>query len=169
MGYYFLLQGIFLTHGWNQSLLHWQVGSWPPSHQGSPCSMIFKLYLLKRPFPHSLGNLIPCSTFLWHQVDFSSHVCISFFSIAFLFSIVFSFFWEELPTLILLSLVSYKSPLISWLIQQLWFWFLWSVCFSWPIFCLIRQLEWREKCILQTWDSENTDIRWWIKKKSLQR
>ena len=92
MGYYFLLQGIFLTHGWNQSLLHWQVDSWPPSHQGSPCSMIFKLYLLKRPFPHSLGNLIPCSTFLWHQVDFSSHVCISFFSIAFLFSIIFSFF-----------------------------------------------------------------------------
>ena len=92
MGYYFLLQGIFLTQGWNQSLLRWQVDSWPLSRQESPCSMTFKLYLLKRHFPRSPGNLIPCSTFLWPQVDCSPHVCISFFSITFLFSIVFSFF-----------------------------------------------------------------------------
>ena len=30
-----LLHGIFLTQGWNLSLLHWQVGSFPLSHQGS--------------------------------------------------------------------------------------------------------------------------------------
>ena len=33
---YFLLQGIFQTQGSNPSLLHWQAGSSPPSHQGSP-------------------------------------------------------------------------------------------------------------------------------------
>ena len=31
----FLLQGIFPTQGLNMCLLHWQVGSLPPSHQGS--------------------------------------------------------------------------------------------------------------------------------------
>ena len=31
----FLLQGIFPTQGLNLCLLHWQVGSLPPSHQGS--------------------------------------------------------------------------------------------------------------------------------------
>ena len=36
MGCHFLLQGIFLTQGWNPHLLHWQVDSFPLSHQGSP-------------------------------------------------------------------------------------------------------------------------------------
>ena len=39
VGYHFLLQGIFLTQGWNpglQSLLLWQVDSLPPSCLGSP-------------------------------------------------------------------------------------------------------------------------------------
>ena len=31
--FHFLLQGIFLTQGWNQHLLHWQVGSLTLSHQ----------------------------------------------------------------------------------------------------------------------------------------
>ena len=31
MGSHALLQGIFLTQGWNSSLLHWQVGSLPLS------------------------------------------------------------------------------------------------------------------------------------------
>ena len=38
-GCYFLLQGIFLTQGLNPHLLyllHWQMGSSPPHHQGSP-------------------------------------------------------------------------------------------------------------------------------------
>ena len=35
-GCHFLLQGIFLTRGWNPCLLHWQVDSLPLSHQGSP-------------------------------------------------------------------------------------------------------------------------------------
>ena len=34
--YPFLLQGIFLTQGSNPCLLHWQVGSLPLSHRGSP-------------------------------------------------------------------------------------------------------------------------------------
>ena len=39
VGCHFLLQGIFLTQGSNLCLLHWQVGSFPLNHQGSPwCS-----------------------------------------------------------------------------------------------------------------------------------
>ena len=36
MGCHFLLQGIFLTQGWNPHLLHWQVDSFALSQQGSP-------------------------------------------------------------------------------------------------------------------------------------
>ena len=36
MGCHFLLQGLFLMQGSNSCLLHWQVDSLPPSHQGSP-------------------------------------------------------------------------------------------------------------------------------------
>ena len=35
VGCHFLLQGIFLTQGWNLHLLHWQEDSLPLSHQGS--------------------------------------------------------------------------------------------------------------------------------------
>ena len=35
-GCYFLLQGIIPTQGSNPRLLHWQVGSLPLSHLGSP-------------------------------------------------------------------------------------------------------------------------------------
>ena len=38
MGDHFLLQGIFPTQGSNPCLLHWQVGSLPLSHRGSPSS-----------------------------------------------------------------------------------------------------------------------------------
>ena len=37
VGCHYLLQGIFPTQGFNTPLLHWQVDSLPPSHQGSPC------------------------------------------------------------------------------------------------------------------------------------
>ena len=36
VGCHALLQGIFLTQGWNPSLLRWQVDSSPLSHQGNP-------------------------------------------------------------------------------------------------------------------------------------
>ena len=36
VGCHFLLQGIFLTQGWNLFLLHWQADSLLLSHQGSP-------------------------------------------------------------------------------------------------------------------------------------
>ena len=36
VGCHFLLQGIFPTQGSNLHLLHWQAGSLPLSHQGSP-------------------------------------------------------------------------------------------------------------------------------------
>ena len=36
VGCHFLLQGIFLTHGLNPNLLHWQVDSLPLWHLGSP-------------------------------------------------------------------------------------------------------------------------------------
>ena len=35
VGSHFLLQGIFLTHRWNPSLLHWETDSLLLSHQGS--------------------------------------------------------------------------------------------------------------------------------------
>ena len=35
-GCHFLLRGKFLIQGWNLYLLHWQAGSLPLSHQGSP-------------------------------------------------------------------------------------------------------------------------------------
>ena len=35
VGCHFLLQGIFLTQGWNLSLLHWQVGSLLLHHLGN--------------------------------------------------------------------------------------------------------------------------------------
>ena len=35
MGCHFLLQGIFLTQRWNQSLLYWQADSLPLSHWGT--------------------------------------------------------------------------------------------------------------------------------------
>ena len=36
VGCHFLLQGIFLTQGWNPRLLHWQMDSLLLSHLGSP-------------------------------------------------------------------------------------------------------------------------------------
>ena len=49
MGCHFLLQGIFPAQGLNPSLLHWQVGSLPVSHQGSPGSNVgAKKNLLRR-------------------------------------------------------------------------------------------------------------------------
>ena len=44
MGCYFLLQGVFLTQGWNLYLLHllyWQADSLPLDHQVSPLHSIF--------------------------------------------------------------------------------------------------------------------------------
>ena len=35
----FLLQGVFLAQGSNLHLLHWQVDSLPPSHQGRPTNV----------------------------------------------------------------------------------------------------------------------------------
>ena len=36
VGSHSLFQGIFPTQGWDPCLLHWQAGSLPLSHQGSP-------------------------------------------------------------------------------------------------------------------------------------
>ena len=64
MGCHFLLQGIFLTQGWNSCLLHWQAGSLPLSHQGSPaavCSWVYSFSLL-------CSN---CSPTYWPQDPFT--------------------------------------------------------------------------------------------------
>ena len=45
VGCRFLLQGIFPTQGLSPDLPHWQVGSLPLSHQGSPESLIPKTKL----------------------------------------------------------------------------------------------------------------------------
>ena len=44
-GWYFLLLGIFPTQGSNPCLLHYQAGSLPLSHQGSPLFLIVLLFL----------------------------------------------------------------------------------------------------------------------------
>ena len=43
---HFLLQGIFLDHGWNLSLLHWQVHFLPLSHQGSPQTYAYTVIII---------------------------------------------------------------------------------------------------------------------------
>ena len=56
---HFFLQGIFPTQGSNPHLLHWQVGSLPLSHQGSPkvviihCEVTF-IYIKFEHWPTSL-------------------------------------------------------------------------------------------------------------------
>ena len=42
VGCHFLLQGIFLTHGWNSHALHWQADSLLWSHLGSPKFQLLK-------------------------------------------------------------------------------------------------------------------------------
>ena len=42
VGCHFFLQGIFLTQGSNPSLLYWQVGSLPLSHEGSLAYLSFR-------------------------------------------------------------------------------------------------------------------------------
>ena len=44
---HFLIQEIFPDQESNPHLLHWQVGSLPPSHQESPC--IIYIYMIKTP------------------------------------------------------------------------------------------------------------------------
>ena len=46
VGCHFLLQGFFLTQGSNSHLLHWQAGSLPLGHQGSPWHIINTHYFL---------------------------------------------------------------------------------------------------------------------------
>ena len=50
--------GIFPTHGLNPHLLHWQMDSLPPSHQGSPCPGICDHILFNRIFMSGLAILL---------------------------------------------------------------------------------------------------------------
>ena len=57
VGYHFLLQGIFPTQRLNLYLLYWEVGSFPLSCLGNPCSKLshFLKALFQRPFSWGLG------------------------------------------------------------------------------------------------------------------
>ena len=46
-----LLQGVFLTQGWNPHLLHWQVNCLPLSHQGSPLQSMSSPFFLSFFYP----------------------------------------------------------------------------------------------------------------------
>ena len=46
VGQHFLFQGIFPSQGLNPNLLHWQVGSLPLNHLGSPISKVVVLKFL---------------------------------------------------------------------------------------------------------------------------
>ena len=53
----FLLQGIFLTQGWNPHLLHWQAGSLPLSHQEHPNKeSLFQKFYCNRGNATSFGS-----------------------------------------------------------------------------------------------------------------
>ena len=69
MGCHFLLQGIFLSKGWNLRLPHWQAGSSLLSHQGSPpekvdidkkgpCRKSVSATLTRTSKPHASNNTL---------------------------------------------------------------------------------------------------------------
>ena len=49
VGYHFLLQGIFLTQGWNLHLLNWQADSLPLTHLGSVALLYVVFYYVGIP------------------------------------------------------------------------------------------------------------------------
>ena len=70
MGCHFLLQEIFLTWGSNPCLLHWQVGSLPLSHLGSPTNLPRWTLLVKISHSHRSssqdpGFVFPDDNLLW--------------------------------------------------------------------------------------------------------
>ena len=83
VGWYFLLQGIFLGQGSNLSILHWQVDFFLPlSYQESPCLIIFLLIhmsvLYDRLFRHyhlgqRLSNLLEGAVFR-RSIWWNSHM-----------------------------------------------------------------------------------------------
>ena len=60
VGCHFLLQGIFPTQGLNPSPMHWQSGSSPLSHQGSPNPVTYKHWLLHRILWHGHSSVLRC-------------------------------------------------------------------------------------------------------------
>ena len=81
MGCNFLLQGIFLTQGLNLHLLHllhWQVGSLPLCHQGSPTHQErTQIFWLKAPQKENLTLLAfrnrNASTFTYPEINYDKH------------------------------------------------------------------------------------------------
>ena len=63
VGCHFLFQGIYPTQGLNPSLLHWQGGSLPLKHQGSPMTGL-------RPSKYS-GNCEEVEGSISHDADFN--------------------------------------------------------------------------------------------------
>ena len=53
---HFLLQGIFLDHGWNPCLLHWQTDSLPLNHQGSTILKLLNVLFLWDLLPINLSK-----------------------------------------------------------------------------------------------------------------
>ena len=86
MGYHFLLQGIFLTQGWNLNLLHCRQMLYHLSHQGSPIQLReFVLHkpalqeiLKKVPIPHMflLQISTPLSLSILSNVTFTVRPCL---------------------------------------------------------------------------------------------
>ena len=68
VGCHFLLQGIFLTQGPNQHLLHWQADFLPLSHQGSPRFLFYGMKLLPTlPSLFATSILLPGVTFIYKR------------------------------------------------------------------------------------------------------
>ena len=93
VGCYFLLQGIFLTQGWNLCLLyllHWQEGSFHSSHLGNSINIFGYTYYKKK-----ITELVIVITFAFkvQSRDSRQMVVTVWFSILFIyFSLLFLYF-----------------------------------------------------------------------------
>ena len=109
VGCHFLLLGIFPTQGSNPCLLHYQAGSLPLSHQGSPLFLIVLLFL----------SIICWQVYQFYWFFSKNQLLVSFYLVFkflfywFLDIILFTFFSCPLPLFflaILYSLQNLSSP-----------------------------------------------------------
>ena len=120
VSYHYLLQGIFLTHGWNACLLHSKCILYPVNHLGSPChrSMLFEVVVLllsTSPFPVYESFVLSRSSPTLGMISFVliSNACmLSYFSHVWLFATPWTVacqaplsmglsrqeYWSELPS-----------------------------------------------------------------------
>ena len=120
VGCHFLLQGIFLTHGLNSCLLHWQVDSLPLSHLGNPESFLIVL------------NRFQCLLFFFSYLDlflFLLPYCPVFYSVkCWMWSCLNVPFECECFLIMLFTNSLKRKDCISWECVLLLQWKRWKAC-----------------------------------------